>query len=68
MENINIPPKGKSTGRKPKYNLQNIEQGCNATFIADSNIRQAVAQYAKRTNKKFACRKQGESIVVYRIN
>jgi len=66
MEQMNIPPKGKSTGRKPIYNLQNIAIGSSATFNESTNIRQAVTQYAKRTGRKFTCRKQGKTITVYR--
>jgi len=66
MENMNIPPKGKSTGRKPKYNLQDIEVGASKEFEATDKLRQAVTTYAKRTGKQFTCRKQGEIITVYR--
>lgn len=65
METMNIPPKGKSTGRKPIYNLQNIEAGGAAEYTSPG-IRQAVTQYAKRTGKKFTCRKRGNKITVYR--
>lgn len=68
MENNTIPPKGKSTGRTPIYNLQDIETGANKNYKASAHIRQAVTQYAKRTGKKFTCRKQGGQITVYRIS
>lgn len=67
MRNITIPPKGKSTGRKPKYNLADMKKGDKRYFTGE-HVRQCVSQYASRTQKEFACRKQPDnSIMVVRV-
>ena len=74
MEQMNIPPKGKSTGRKPKYNFQSIEVG-GSQYYEDRAARAAAATYATHRNKhrtekekiKFVARVTGAGITVYRI-
>jgi hypothetical protein len=70
MEEMNIPPKGKSTGRKPIYKLSDIEPGQNRLFKGE-NVRMAVSNYQRRMKEKgidilFTCRKEEKGIRVYR--
>lgn len=73
MENMNIPPKGKSTGRKPKYNFQSIAPG-EHKYFEDRAARAAAATYATHRNKgkseedrmKFSARITGKGITIYR--
>lgn len=64
---MNIPPKGKSTGRKPKYNFDKIAVGESA-FYEDRRARQAASTYSKHRNGevKFITRNEDEGIRIYR--
>lgn len=69
MEIILIP-KGKSTGRKPKYMLSDIELGETKLFHG-KQIRQCVSNYIRRQKEKgneiyFICRKEKNGIRVQR--
>lgn len=62
---MNIPPKGKSTGRTPKYNFDRIEVG-SSRYYSDRRARQASCNYMKRNGGKFIARVTGKGITIYR--
>jgi len=66
-----IPPKGKSTGRPPKY-IFPTELGESKLFN-DEKVRQAATNYMRRYNAKngtkimLVCRKEKKGIRVHRV-
>lgn len=63
---MTIPPKGVSTGRKPKYMLSDLEIGGSRLFT-DEKVRQAATNYGRRSEKRFVCRKEAKGVRVYRV-
>ena len=68
MENNSLPAKGKSTGRKPKYNFDtlNVNEYIVVKQSKKLSASQASRQYGTKHSKTFATRTVDKEVRIYR--